>query len=210
MLEWMKSWSLFRSAKTKESQGLFLIVGLGNPGAKYAMTRHNIGYMVADLLAERNGIEMKKETRMKGWLGKGKAQEADFFLLKPATYMNHSGESVGKVVRYYQVPMPKILTVSDEIALPFGKMRLSEKGSAGGHKGLENIELNLGTQHYARLRFGIGDRKEGDLADYVLSTFTEEELAALPELIEQAALAVEAWMNQGSEAARRLLPEVKK
>ncbi len=185
------------------------MVGLGNPGAEYAMSRHNIGFSVADKLAERNGITMKKEAAMKGWLGKGKAKETEFFLLKPATYMNNSGESVGKAVRYYQVPVPKILVISDDVALPFGKLRLSDKGSSGGHNGLESIEMSLGTQHYARLRFGVGDREEGDLTDHVLGKFTEEERAKLPELIELAAQTVETWMNQGSEAARRLLPQGK-
>jgi PTH1 family peptidyl-tRNA hydrolase len=173
---------------------MFLIVGLGNPGMQYENTRHNLGFMVADKLAERNAIAMKKETSFKGVLGKGIIGSRDCLLLKPMTFMNHSGDAVVLVQRYYQVLPHNILVISDEVALPYGKLRLSEKGSCGGHRGLESVELRLGTQYYARLRIGVGDREEGDLADHVLGKFQGEELANLPTLIEQAAVAVETWV----------------
>lgn len=186
----------------------FLIVGLGNPGPEYDLTRHNIGFMIVDKIAEHNGVSMRKEGSLKGVIGRGKIGERDFFLLKPMTYMNNSGEAVSLTRRYYRVAMHQVLVISDEVALPFAKARLSEKGGAGGHRGLQNIEEMLGTQHYARLRIGIGDRKEGDLADFVLSRFTDEEQTNLSALIARAVKAVELWMNEGSEAARRaLIPE---
>ena len=188
-----------------EKKAPYLIVGLGNPGSEYALTRHNIGFMIADKLAERNGIALKKEASLKGMIGKGKIVDTDFFLLKPCTFMNNSGEAVVLVQRYFQIPIHQILVISDEVALPFGKMRLSDKGSCGGHRGLESVELKLGTLHYARLRFGIDDREHGELADYVLEKFSDPEFAELPILIERAAEGVETWMNKGSEAARRIL-----
>ncbi len=189
----------------EEKLSPFLIVGLGNPGSEYDQTRHNIGFQVVDKLAELNGVAMRKESSLKGWIGKGRRGQQEFFLLKPATFMNLSGEAVASTRRYYQLPVHRVLVISDDVALPFAKMRLSEKGSSGGHRGLENIEQMLGTQHYARLRIGIGDRSEGELSDYVLSRFSEEERKLLSSLIERAAKAVEIWMNEGSEAARRVL-----
>ena len=172
----------------------FLVVGLGNLGAKYDGTRHNLGFMVADKLAERNGIALKNESTLKGMLGKGKIGSAECFLLKPTTFMNLSGEAVVLVRQYYKVPVDQILVISDEVALPFGKMRLSEKGSNGGHRGLESVELMLGTQHYARLRIGVGDREVGELSDHVLGKFEGEQKTALSQLIEQAVIAVETWV----------------
>ncbi len=193
----------------EEKKAPYLIVGLGNPGTKYAFTRHNIGFIIADKISERNGIVLREEKAFKGLLGKGRVGEVEFFLLKPTTFMNNSGEAAALAQRYFGIPIYQILVISDEVALPFAKMRLSDRGSSGGHKGLESIEAKLGTQHYARLRFGVGDREQGELADHVLSNFVDQELAVLPNLIEQAALAVETWMNKGSDAARRaLLPKL--
>ncbi|MBS3904521.1 MAG: aminoacyl-tRNA hydrolase [Simkania sp.] len=193
----------------EEPTAPFLIVGLGNPGPEYNLTRHNLGFQVIETIAHKNGVVWNREGALKGLVGKARKEQRLFFLLKPMVFMNNSGESVALTRRYYQVPVHRILVISDDIALPFTKMRLSDKGSSGGHRGLESVELMLGTQHYARLRIGIGDRNEGELADYVLGRFTEEEQKLLPPLIERAAKAVEIWMGEGSEAARQaLLPEV--
>lgn len=172
----------------------FLIVGLGNPGNEYENTRHNLGFMVTDKLSLNHAIMMKKESSFKGVLGKGKIGLSNCLLFKPMTYMNHSGDAVVLVQQYYQVPTDDILVISDEVALPYGKLRLSEKGSSGGHRGLMSIEHSLCTQEYTRLRIGIGDRKEGDLADHVLGRFLDDELANLPPLVTQAASLVEEWV----------------
>lgn len=172
----------------------FLIVGLGNPGDEYANTRHNLGFMVADKLSLTHAIMMKKELPFKGILGKGKIGLSNCLLFKPMTFMNNSGDAVVLVQQYYQVPPDDILVISDEVALPYGKLRLSEKGSCGGHRGLMSIEHSLCTQDYARLRIGIGDRAEGDLADHVLGKFRDEELANVPQMVTQAASLVEEWV----------------
>jgi PTH1 family peptidyl-tRNA hydrolase len=174
----------------------FLIVGLGNPGGEYANTRHNLGFRVADKLSLTHAIMMKKESSFKGILGKGKIGLSSCILFKPMTFMNNSGDAVVLVQQYYQVPPDDILVISDEVALPYGKLRLSEKGSSGGHRGLMSIEHSLCTQDYARLRIGIGDRQEGDLADHVLGKFRDEELAGLPPMVAQAASLVEEWVTK--------------
>jgi PTH1 family peptidyl-tRNA hydrolase len=180
----------------------FLIVGLGNPGMQYENTRHNIGFMVVEKLAARHSIAMKKEASFKGVLGKGKIGSSGCWLLKPTTFMNHSGDAVVLVQRYTKVQISNILVVSDDVALPYGKLRLREEGSSGGHNGLESVETRLGTQYYARLRVGVGDREEGDLEDHVLGKFQGEEFSNLPSLIEQAAVAVEAWVAKKEQSPR--------
>jgi peptidyl-tRNA hydrolase, PTH1 family len=180
----------------------FLIVGLGNPGMQYENTRHNVGFMVADKLAARHSIAMKKEASFKGVLGKGKIGSSSCWLLKPTTFMNHSGDAVVLVQHYNKVQISNVLVVSDDVALPYGKLRLREEGSSGGHHGLESVEMRLGTQRYARLRIGVGDREEGDLDEHVLGKFQGEELSNLPNLIEQAAIAVEAWVAKKEQSPR--------
>ncbi len=185
-----------------------LVVGLGNPGEKYRGTRHNLGFSVVDRVAERRGVEFREETFFKGRLGAGLYKSVPFFLLKPSTFMNASGQSIAELKKYYGVSMSHILILSDDVALPFGKKRLAERGGSGGHLGLESIENLLSTKHYARLRIGIGDRdkEKGEvLADYVLSSFSAEEKVELPKVIEEAALIVEGWIEGGINLARAVL-----
>lgn len=176
-----------------------LIVGLGNPGKKYANTRHNIGFMVVDELARIKNILFKKEAKFKGEIAKAAAEE--IFVLKPLTYMNLSGESVRAVTDYYQIPLENILVVSDDFALPFGELRLRPGGSSGGQNGLKSIEEELQTNQYPRLRFGIGSPNGQPAEDYVLEAFTKAEEKALTEIIERAVNAIETWLTLGIEKA---------
>ena len=144
-----------------------LIVGLGNPGKKYEHTRHNMGFDVVDLFGELAQIDIDKES-FKGLVGRGKVFDEDIFLLKPQTYMNLSGESVREIVNYFKISVEDIIVVFDDMALEPGKIRLRLSGSSGGHKGMQNIIDNLGTQDIKRIRVGIGE-PQYDTIDYVLS-----------------------------------------
>lgn len=179
-----------------------LIVGLGNPGAPYEGTRHNIGFRVVKAFAAKHGISFRLSiARLKGSLGEGKIDGKKTLLLLPLTYMNESGQSVKMCIDYYKIPLDQLLIVADDVALDFGALRLRKKGSYGGHNGLGSIEQYLGTQDYPRLRIGVGDNKEEPLADYVLSRFTNEEEQELSEVIERSVFAIETWVTQGIELA---------
>jgi len=164
-----------------------LIVGLGNPGKKYENTRHNAGWMVLDRLAVRLGISFSKE-KFKGRLAEISLDDGrKVFLLKPLTFMNLSGESVGEFARFYKLKPQEILVVYDDLDLPLGKLRLRLKGSSGGHRGVLSIEQHLGSREFPRLRIGIGrpPTKE-EVVNYVLSPFGKDELPILEEALEKA------------------------
>lgn len=162
----------------------YLIVGLGNKGAEYENTRHNIGFKVADKMAE--ALEVPFQTTNFGWMADGKYKGRRVLVLKPDTYMNLSGNAVRYWMQKENIPLENILIITDDLALPFGTLRMKGKGSDAGHNGLKNINEVLQTQNYARLRFGISaDFSEGRQVDYVLGTWNEEENAALPERIEK-------------------------
>lgn len=171
-----------------------LIVGLGNPGKKYEMTRHNLGFMIVKAFAEKHGWAFKKERFLKGEVALGREDEAQIIMLLPDTYMNLSGQAVRKTVDFFKVALSDLIVVCDDIALDFGVIRYRDKGSSGGHKGLKDIEVQLGTQEYSRLRAGIGDRECGLLEDYVLSPFIEEEKIRLPEVIKEGVGFLEKWL----------------
>ena len=159
---------------------MLLIVGLGNPGKAYENTRHNMGWRIVKKMAEKKppeGVKVK-------------------FLL-PSTYMNSSGEEVKVNMDDFKLGLKDLLIVCDDVALPFGKLRLRDKGSSGGHNGLKSIEEHLSSQIYSRLKVGVDAPVEGiDLADYVLSRFTPEETAALPEIEERAIVTIEEWIKR--------------
>ncbi len=161
----------------------FVIVGLGNPGKEYALTRHNLGYLVVQALAEKFGWSFKEERRFRALAAKGKVDDSTFHLILPLTYMNESGVAVRSYLSFYNLGVESLMIVSDDFALPFGKMRLRPQGSAGGHNGLKSVEAHLQTQNYARLRMGIGSSDRDDLADYVLDRFTRQESEQLAEFI---------------------------
>ena len=162
---------------------MLAVVGLGNPGKQYEMTRHNMGFLVLETLAQMYGVEFRNDSRFEGWRTKVGGVE----LLLPATYMNESGRAVQKLLRYFQIIPGKVLVVVDDMDLPFGQMRLKAFGGSGGHNGLKSLELHLGTKHFARLRIGIGRPDRSSQVDYVLGGFSKDELLALPALRDQAA-----------------------
>lgn len=166
----------------------YLIVGLGNKGAEYENTRHNIGFKVADKIAET--LEVSFNTTNFGWMADGKYKGRRVLVLKPDTYMNLSGNAVRYWMQKENIPLENVLIITDDLVLPFGTLRMKAKGSDAGHNGLKNINEVLQTQNYARLRFGISaDFSEGRQVDYVLGTWNEEETAALQERIEKFAKA---------------------
>ena len=176
----------------------YLIVGLGNIGAEYAATRHNIGFKVLDALAEASNTVFSSQRY--GSVAELKHKGRTFILLKPSTYMNLSGKAVSYWLKAEKIPQENLLVVVDDIALPFGTIRIRAKGSDGGHNGLKNIAELLGTNAYARLRFGIGgDFPKGMQIDYVLGEWTKEEATALPERTKVAAEAIKAFGTIGLE-----------
>lgn len=161
-----------------------LIIGLGNPGSKYEMTRHNLGYLVVQAFAKSRGWLFKKDLRFNALVAKGIVGEKNIHMILPLTYMNLSGESVRRYVDYYKIALDGLVVVSDDLALDFGKLRLKKSGSAGGHNGLKSVELHLGTTHYMRLRMGIGHPGE-NVVDYVLENFSSDEQKELQVFIER-------------------------
>lgn len=181
-----------------------LIVGLGNPGKTYDGTRHNVGFAALVKLAEKHGLAFKKEQKLKGSLASGKIGEDPVFLLMPLTFMNLSGEAVALVMSYYQIDLSRLIILTDDVALPFGQLRMRINSGSGGHNGLKSVEECLHTQRYPRLRIGVGDREQGDLADYVLAKFSKEEEKLLPGVLERVVQAVEIWLDQGLTSAMNL------
>jgi PTH1 family peptidyl-tRNA hydrolase len=180
-----------------------VVVGLGNPGSQYAGTRHNIGWLVVDRLAERAGWSGRGRQRDASNVVLGRYRGLDLTLVKPLTYMNDSGMAVRRVLAREHAPIGDLLVVADDFALPFGKLRFRESGGHGGHNGLRSIVDDLGTEKFSRLRVGIGDPLR-NARDHVLSRFAPEETQRLDELLDAAADAVEAWARDGtSRAANR-------
>ena len=180
-----------------------VVVGLGNPGSQYAGTRHNIGWLVLDRLAERAGWAGKGRQRDAANVVMGRFRGLDLTLVKPLTYMNDSGLAVRKVLAREHAPLHDLLIVADDFALPFGKLRFRESGGHGGHNGLRSVIEEMGTEKFSRLRIGIGDPVRNG-RDHVLSRFEPDEVERLDELLDAAADAVEAWAREGtSKAANR-------
>jgi PTH1 family peptidyl-tRNA hydrolase len=180
---------------------LHLIAGLGNPGRKYAGTRHNLGFEALEELGRRHGIAPTRR-RFRGMLGEGAIAGRRVLLLRPGTYMNLSGESVAPALRFYQLPLAHLLVICDDVYLPPGKVRLRRSGSAGGHKGLISIIQHLDSDSFPRLRIGVGEPPPGlDQVQYVLMPFGRQERLAVQEAVDLAADVVEAWLAEGIEAA---------
>lgn len=174
----------------------YLIVGLGNPGAEYANNRHNIGFMVVDELAAKKDQAFSQDRH--GYTATIRIKGRQITLLKPTTFMNLSGKALRYHMQKLDVPLENVLVITDDIALPFGKLRLRGKGSHGGHNGLRNIEEILGRSDYARLRFGVGDDfAKGAQAHYVLSDFSGDQELDLPAKIEEMGKAVIAFVTIG-------------
>ncbi|MDQ2964793.1 MAG: aminoacyl-tRNA hydrolase [Chloroflexota bacterium] len=176
------------------------VVGLGNPGSRYARTRHNVGWMVVDRLADRAGWEGKGRERDASRVVQGRLKGLDLTLVKPLTFMNESGLAVRKVLAREHAPLSDLLVIADDFALPFGKLRFREGGGPGGHNGLGSIIEELGTEKFSRLRIGIGE-PDRNAVDHVLSTFAPDERQRLDELLDVAAEAVELWAREGTNKA---------
>ena len=161
-----------------------LIVGLGNPGKEYENTRHNVGFQVLDLFAEKNQLSFSKK-KENAIYAEGIIHGEKIILLKPQTYMNLSGEAVKTFQKFYKIKIEDILIIADDLDLPLGSYRLKQKGSCGGHNGLRNIEDQLQTQNYKRLKIGIAKQKEQDTISYVLGKFSKEEKKVLDQTYQE-------------------------
>ena len=199
MIKWLSH--LFSTTKKEDNTDCmkkFLIVGLGNIGAEYVNTRHNIGFKIIDHFAKKESLSF--ETVKFGMLAEYKFKGRTFLLLKPNTYMNLSGKAVKFCMDKENIPLENILVITDDLNISFGTIRIKPKGSDGGHNGLKNINLLLNTQKYARFRFGISDEfKKGKQVDYVLGEWDESEKIKLPERLEIASEIIKSFGTGGLE-----------
>ena len=180
----------------------WLVVGLGNPGVKYESTRHNMGFLVADKLAQNEKLKFNK-LRFKAWTATWEVSGEKVLLMKPQTYMNLSGEAVGQAARFYKIPADHVLVISDDIALPAGKLRIRAGGSAGGHNGLKNIIQHLGTDRFPRIKVGVGSpqQAEHDIADWVTGKPMGEDQKVIIEALDKAVAAIPVLIEQGVDRA---------
>jgi peptidyl-tRNA hydrolase, PTH1 family len=187
----------FFSRQEKETIPLRLIVGLGNPGKEYALTRHNMGFLVVQRLAEQFRLKFHRQASCQGMVAENRKSESPFLLLLPLTFMNHSGIAVKKILNTHSVGQEHILVVCDDWNLDFGQLRIRRQGSAGGHHGLESIIERVGSNQFPRLRVGIGAPFRNKTAtDYVLAEMTSREQDELDEVLNAAADCCQAWLTQ--------------
>ena len=181
---------------------MYIIAGLGNPGSKYEKTRHNMGFRVIDLLAEKYHIDMNMK-KHKAVCGTGVIEGRKVMLLKPQTFMNLSGEAVGEFSSFYKIAPEHIIIINDDVSLPAGKIRIRRKGSDGGHNGLKSIIYRLNTDEFVRIKMGVGapQHAEHGLADYVLGRFLKEEIPILEDAIIRAKKAAEEIIENGVDSA---------
>jgi peptidyl-tRNA hydrolase, PTH1 family len=184
-------------------ENLHLIVGLGNPGAKYARTRHNIGFQLVERLAGNWRLDWTAEKKFQARVARTKRNGRTVLLAEPQTFMNASGETVGAMTAYYRLPLAKLLVAVDDADLPLGEIRLRSRGSSGGHHGLESIEQHVGGREFARLRLGIGRTADGrrEITDYVLAPFDGPDTALVEQILTAASAQVECWLDAGIEKA---------
>ncbi len=183
------------------ADGAALLVGLGNPGPRYEQTRHNIGFMLVDLLAARHGVDITRE-RFKAQLGQGLMGAKRLICLKPQTFMNLSGQSVGHALSFFALEPASVIVAHDDIDLPFGAVRVKFGGGAGGHKGLRSLDELIGGPGYFRVRLGVGRPEFGDVSDYVLQRFDPVEAASLGDMLEVAANVFESLLAEGLKATQ--------
>ena len=183
-------------------ESVHLIVGLGNPGADYAKTRHNAGFLLVEKLAAKWKTDWSSERKFVARIAKSERGGKRALLCEPQTFMNLSGETVGALINFYQLPLKQVLVAVDDADLPIGEIRLRKSGSSGGHHGLESIEQHLATREFARLRIGIG-RKDGarEITNFVLGKFDLAENAVLEKVLVRASDQVECWLDNGIEKA---------
>ncbi len=179
---------------------MYVIVGLGNPGKKYEQTRHNIGFITVDYLADRHGISVSK-IKHKALVGEGNISGQKVLLVKPQTYMNLSGESVREVASYYKVPPENLLVIYDDIDIPLGSVRIRKKGSAGTHNGMRSVVSQLQSDQFPRIRIGMGSQGGTDLKDFVTGGFSKSEKDVLEAAVAHAAEACECFLESGIDKA---------
>ncbi len=192
-------------AITARVENMFLIVGLGNPGAAYARTRHNAGFLLVHRLAGKWQAVWTLEKKFNARVARADRSGQRVLLCEPQTFMNSSGEAVAPMVAFFQIPLERLLVVVDDADLPLGEIRLRAGGSSGGHHGLESIEQRLGTREFARLRIGIGRRAdEREIRDYVLGRFSSTESAFADKVLTVASDQAECWLSAGIQKAMNL------
>ncbi len=186
----------------KPSSISWIVVGLGNPGSKYQNTRHNIGFITADYIAEEKRVKLNKVKFRASYniltIGGEKC-----LLMKPNTFMNLSGDAVKEAASFYKIPADHIIVIFDDCSLPCGKLRIRQSGSAGGHNGIKSIISQLGTDKFPRIKIGVGEKPhpDYDMADWVLSTFSEQDKKLLKPAVEDAAKALEVFISEGPDRA---------
>ena len=190
---------LFQKISKQESVSAgpveYIVAGLGNPGAQYERTRHNAGFLAMDFLAEKYGARIDR-AKFHALVGEATIGGKRVLLMKPQTFMNASGEAIAEAARFYKCPTEKIVVISDDFLLDVGRLRVRRKGSAGGHNGIKNIIAHLGTEQFARVRSGVGEKpKDWDLKDYVLGRFTDEEEPLMREALTSTAKACEMFIQ---------------
>ena len=180
----------------------WLVVFLGNPGVRFAETRHNVGFMTAEVYEREHGVRIDR-SKFKALTGRCLVGDAEVLLLKPQTFMNLSGDAVSQAMRFYKVPLERVLVVSDDVSLDVGKLRLRRNGSAGGHNGLKDIIAKCGGEGFPRIKIGVGQKPHPDyaMAQWVLSTFKDQDAEQIRSAVQRAAQAVDAVITQGMDKA---------
>jgi PTH1 family peptidyl-tRNA hydrolase len=180
----------------------WLVVFLGNPGVRFAETRHNVGFMTAEVYEREHGVRIDR-SKFKALTGRCLVGDAEVLLLKPQTFMNLSGDAVSQAMRFYKVPLERVLVVSDDVSLDVGKLRLRRNGSAGGHNGLKDIIAKCGGEGFPRIKIGVGQKPhpDYDMAQWVLSTFKDQDAEQIRSAVQRAAKAVDAVITQGMDKA---------
>ncbi len=190
-LRWLK-----RHGAPEQAQQVKLIAGLGNPGARYARSRHNVGFMIADRFAREHEMNFLRR-RFNAEVAEGEVTGKRVIVIKPHTFMNSSGDAVGKFFSFYKVAPHDLLVIYDDLDLPLGKLRLRPRGSSGGHHGMESIIAHIGTSDFPRLRVGIGRPNPDADIDHVLGEFEADEMRVMNETIARAAQAIDVWLADG-------------
>ena len=179
---------------------MYVIAGLGNPGKKYENTRHNMGFITIDQLAEKHNIKTDK-LKFKALVGEGRIAGQKVLLVKPQTYMNLSGESIREVMNFYKLEPENLIVIYDDIDIEAGTLRIRKFGSAGTHNGMKSVVYQLQSDRFPRIRLGIGSKKKGDLVNFVIGGFSKEEVPVLEEAVNHAVLAIECIIEDGIDKA---------
>ena len=183
--------------KTQIGRPEWIVVGLGNPGKQYELSRHNTGFIALDTLSGKKNVRVS-DLKFKGLCGRGELSGKNVLFLKPQTFMNLSGDSVSEAANFYKIPMERVIVIYDDVSLPVGKIRIREKGSAGGHNGIKNIIERTGTDVFPRIKVGVGSPPaSGELVNWVLGAFTEEEQKILSDSVDRTCAAVAEIISSG-------------